>query len=381
MQAIPEAEEPVLGIPLLGTIVMGVPRNGASRPTPRKKRSRPICAMPDMPVDHQTQQTTSAGPSGGRQPQQAQSGDGPGPDKPKAKPKKKRKAAVPYESPLKLPPISPGALSLREGVKRRRLAKQLEEQAAAEAAAVISQAEDNAHLPCALPKDQSAAHPGPEAATAAEGPVPAKDGRNSGNLSQKLTGSFESATTEAGVHATDASIAVPHSNQQASEHRTQPSAEDRSQPQLQSNASAAGSQGSDHTASQDEQDDSALPCHTAEPAEQGMPACSERLGNQGDQRQQTLSFDVGSMELFQQQDTCDAFGSFWRRTSGVGTATAQDRAQHSQVAPTAFGGDLTLLQWFLEQCLLLPCILHMSSVSPINLDSLCRLLSVCSLQC
>lgn len=30
-----------------------------------------------------------------------------------------------------------------------------------------------------------------------------------------------------------------------------------------------------------------------------------------------VSFDVRGMDLFQQQDTCDAFGSFWRSTSGA----------------------------------------------------------------
>ena len=360
MQAIPEAEEPTLGIPVLGTVVMGVPHKRASCPTPRKKRARPIyaksatgnhhnMAMAAKPADHQTQQQQSEGLTGSRQPRQRQSRDAP--DKPKAKPKKKRKV-VPYESPPKLPPISPGALNLQEGVKRRRLAKQLEEQAAAEAASMISQVKGNAELPCAQSQDQLAGHPGSEAAAAiaaAEEPVPAEDGRDAGNVSQKVTSSLEFVTTEAQVHAENASAAVPHSNQPTLEHWTQPSAEGTSHSQLQSNVGASGSQGCDHTASQDHGDDGA-----ATAGKHGMRACSQRLEDLENQQQQTLSFDVGSMELFQQQDTCDAFGSFWRRTGGVGPVRDQSRAQHQQAAPMALGGELVELQWFVEQCLLHP---------------------------
>ena len=58
-----------------------------------------------------------------------------------------------------------------------------------------------------------------------------------------------------------------------------------------------------------------------------------------------VSFDVRNMDLFQQQDTCDAFGSFWRSTSGrqaeePGAAAGAEPGPptQGQAAEAALGG-------------------------------------------
>ena len=286
------SEEPALGLPLLGTVVMGLPVSQpirqikAIRPS-KAKQAKPKQAKPKQPKAPKATQGDLAPALG--QDRSQQEGDAPAvPDQsqavmlqqPKANSKKKRPAPKP-ESPCTLPPISPGALSLQEGVKRRRLARQAEAQAAVLAA---SAAASN----CTHSAQQTEAPP-----------LTATDQ------------SSEAAAAEGVIQAP--SVADTTGQQQACHDNGKcppPDTEVDHEPGSTSDPCFASQQADDTDQSQ---------VHTS--------------------TRQTLSFDVGAMELFQQQDTCDAFGSFWRRTSGIGTQKASPGVQAATAAPTAFGGE------------------------------------------
>jgi len=355
---LPEGDKPALGIPLLGTIVMGVPleqatppkrgragqakqakaqqREQATTPKAGQRNLDPCQSADEQDVLRQFGDALVGRPLGkqagdGAEVPGQQAGDCPEaprqqagdaldaqqqqigdvtPQQQKAKPKKRRKAKrdtpagmpptspgavslqqgvkkkrkAKFESPPRLPPISPGALSLQEGVKRRRLARLAEAQAAA--AAVPS---------CRLP-----------------------------------AGQLESSASA----ATEADIDPPST----------------SQPAPDSSAVCLGQQHAPSHAiqcSQVERLHSGEACH--EPGSTSAAGCAshregsthqprEQQTGTGQQPEQTLSFDVGAMELFQQQDTCDAFGSFWRRTSSIGAQKSLDGSQNAKAAPTTFGG-------------------------------------------
>lgn len=333
----------------MGTVVVGVPINGATK---QGKKGKPACAKPTKHQPPKQADAAKAAAVSKAQQQAEDSGDAPAPNKPKAKYRKKRK--VPYESPPRLPPISPGALNLQAGVKRRRLAKQLEQQAATEAASGISQDQAQTKLFCEQ-LGELASQAAPETASPAQGVEQAI------SAGHKLTGSQADAIhpnahprhAPMDTEMTDAGQACGGCMQQA--------AKDDSQAQLhreaQSPASQRASQGTSQGASQgadqaggkQDQGDQVLPSpgRRAKPgswgnSDAGSPPSAEQ-GPKADEEPQTLSFDVAAMELFQQQDTCDAFGSFWRRTSGAGLPGTQKAAQQHTAAPSAFGGQYSML--------------------------------------
>lgn len=284
------SEEPALGLPLLGTIVMGLP---ISKPIQQTKAVRPSKAKQAKPKQPKAPQATQkdlapalgqdqsqqekAAPAIPHQPQAVML------QQPKAKCKKKR-AAPKAESHCRLPPISPGALSLQEGVKRRRLARQAEAQAAVLAASAAAS-------DCTHPAQQT------------EAPL--------------LIATDQSSEAAAAEGVIQASSLADTTGQQQACHDTgkcpPPDTEADHEPASTSEPCFASQQADDTDQSQ---------MHTSVRQQPG----------------QTLSFDVGSMELFQQQDTCDAFGSFWRRTSGIGTQKACSGVQAASAAPSAFGG-------------------------------------------
>ncbi|KAL0024470.1 hypothetical protein WJX77_007331 [Trebouxia sp. C0004] len=292
------SEGPALGLPLLGTVVMGVP---VRHPIPQTKPLRPSKAKqakPKQPKAPKATQRDLAAALG--QDRAQQEGAAPAvPDQsqavilqqPKAKSKKRRTALKP-DSPCRLPPISPGALSLQEGVKRRRLARQAEAQAAVLAAsAAASDCTHSAQRTEAPPHtttDQSSE------AAAAEGVVQAS--------------SVADTTGQQQARHDDGKCQLPHT-------------EIDDEPASTSDPFFARQQADHSHQSQ---------LHTSSRQQPG----------------QTLSFDVAAMELFQQQDTCDAFGSFWRRTSGIGTRKVSPGVQAAPAAPIAFGaGDISLGSW------------------------------------
>ena len=346
MQDIPKASEPARGIPLLGTVVVGVPVNNATKQG--KKGRSTGCAK--LSKDKQPKQSKpakaakAAAASKHQQQEKGLSADAPAPKKPKAT--KKRK--VQCESPPRLPPISPGALSLQAGVKRRRLAKQLQEQAAAEAASCSHQEQAQTKLFCEQ-LDQLASKTAIKAASPAQGMQQAiKPGH-------KPTSLHEANAMHANAHARHGTVEPERVNAEpACVQCAQHSAEDNSQAQLQHQAQSPASQRASKGALQEadqtggkQRDQILPPCGSrAMHASQGSAArasSSVDHESKADQEPQTLSFDLGAMELFQQQDTCDAFGSFWRRTSGVGSTGTQNASQHHTAAPSAFGGWYSLL--------------------------------------
>lgn len=292
----------------MGTIVVGVPFKAAPKRRKRKdtlggqakltkgmqpSRPKTVKAAAVNGCQHQQEQ-----PGASLNTQQGPSAAAPAAAKPRGRSHRKRKVVV-VESPPRLPPISPGALSLQAGVKRRRLAKLLQEQAA------VGAASSSPHA------DQATS----QAATEAAGDV--------------------SSEGEVGELCT----------QQAAENNTQAQLQHEAQPAASQTASAAAAQGANQAGGEDGQvDRGAVQCPVSEAGPGSAPdspnsAECEADEHKADGEQTTLSFDVGAMELFQQQDTCDAFGSFWRRTSGVGTAGSQGAGQvHDQAAPSAFGG-------------------------------------------
>ena len=203
-------------------------------------------------------------PCNASHPQQQQTAD-----TPQAQPKRKRKTAE-SSSPPKLPSVSPGALSLQEGVKRRRLAKQAEEaQAASTAAAHLSLSAGQVKALCNLASEQLSEAPAADArSNAAECSQPEGD----------------------------------HSGQACD--------------------MPASTSGADYASQRED-----------------SPEAVEEQTDAQQQTEQTLSFDVGAMELFQ-QDTCDAFGSFWRRTSGIGAHEFSDASEveAAMAVPAPFFG-------------------------------------------
>ncbi len=286
-------EEPARGLPLLGTVVMGLPVSKAIRQKAMRlsKAKQAKAKQPKAPKA--TQRDLASAPG---QDWFQQEGDAPAvPDQPQAltlqqpKAKSKKKRPPPKaESPCRLPPISPGALSLQEGVKRRRLARQAEAQAEAQAAALAASA---AASDCTHPAQPT------------EGP--------------SLTATDQSSEAAAAEGVIQASSLADTTGQQ--------------QPRHENGKCPPPDTEVDH-----------------EPASTSEPCSASKQADNTDQSQmrtstrqqpgQTLSFDVGAMELFQQQDTCDAFGSFWRRTSGIGTQNSSPGVQAPPAAPSAFGG-------------------------------------------
>ena len=288
------SEEPARGLPLLGTVVMGLPVSKRIRQT---KAVRPSKAKQAKAKQPKAPTATKGNVAPAREQDQSQwEGDAPAVSdqpqalelqQPKAKSKKKRPAPK-AESPCRLPPISPGALSLQEGVKRRRLARQAEAQAEAQAAALAASA---AASDCTHSAQQTEAPPltatdQSSEATATEGVVQAPSLSDTTDQQQACHDNGECPLPDTEVHHELASTSEPcFASQQA---------DDTDQAQV-------------HTSTRQHPE-------------------------------QTLSFDVGAMELFQQQDTCDAFGSFWRRTSGVGTQKPSPGVQAAKATPAAFGG-------------------------------------------
>lgn len=278
---LPPADEPVLGIPLSGTVVMGVP---LGQSTPRKHGAKPSKAK----------QAKAKHPKQARNPKRPASEATEGQDEPKrpqgasqqkAKPRRKRKAEEP-QSPARLAPISPGALSLQEGVKRRRLAKQAEAKAAAVAASDVSQQAGEPVICCPIHAEAAPAE------AAAELPSKSQPASDCHDQQQQQHACHDAALfSEQDIEASHEPGRVAGAC--SAKHR-RPSAE-----------------------------------HTGQQSEAG-----QQLG-----AGQSLSFDVGAMELFQQQDTCDAFGSFWRRTSGMGAHKASGSSQPAPTALAAVGGD------------------------------------------
>jgi len=281
------SEEPARGVPLLGTVVMGLPVSKRIRQTKAVRPSKAKQAkQPKAPKATQRDLASAPGQDWSQQ-------EGGVPDQPqavmlqqpKAKSKKKRPAPK-AESPCRLPPISPGALSLQEGVKRRRLARQEAAQAEAQAAALAAAASDCTH-------------------SAQQTEVP---------LLTATDQSSEAAAAEGVIQAP--SLADTTGQQQACHENGKcplPDTEVDHEPASTSEPCSASKQADD--------------------TDQSQIGTSTRQ-----QPGQTLSFDVGAMELFQQQDTCDAFGSFWRRTSGIGTQKASPGVQAPPAGPSAFGG-------------------------------------------
>ncbi len=283
------SEEPARGVPLLGTVVMGLPVSKRIRQTKAVRPSKAKQAkQPKAPKATQRDLASAPGQDWSQQ-------EGGVPDQPqavmlqqpKAKSKKKRPAPK-AESPCRLPPISPGALSLQEGVKRRRLARQAEAHAEAQAAALAAAA---AGSDCTHPTQQTEA--------------------------PQLTATDQSSEAAATEGVIQASSVAGDADQQQACH------ENGKCPPLDTEV--------DH-----EPASTSEPCFASQQADDSDQAQIRTSTRQ--QPGQTLSFDVGAMELFQQQDTCDAFGSFWRRTSGVGTQKASPGVQAAKAAPTAFGG-------------------------------------------
>lgn len=356
LQDVPEASKPARGVPLMGTVVVGVPINGATK---QGKKGRPACAQPTK--DRQPKQVKPAKTAAVSKPQQEQAGEAggtPAPKKPKAKYTKKRK--VPYESPPRLPPISPGALNLQAGVKRRRLAKQLEQQAAAKAASGISQDQAQTKVFCEQ-LGQLASQAATETASLAQGieqASPAQGVEPATSAGHKLTSFPQADAVHANAHPRhvpvdaemeDAEQACGGCMQQAAQdisqaqlHReAQSSPSQRASPGASQGASMGASQGADQAGGKQDQGDQAMPSPGSKAkhvnswgSAAGSPHAAEQ-GPKAEEEPQTLSFNVAAMELFQQQDTCDAFGSFWRRTSGVG---AHKAVQQQTDAPSAFGG-------------------------------------------
>ncbi len=298
------SEEPALGLPLLGTVVMGLPTIRQTKAIRPSKAKQAKLKQPKAPKATQRDLAPALGPD-----RSQQEGDAPAvPDQPqavmlqqpKAKSKKKRPAPK-AESPCRLPPISPGALSLQEGVKRRRLARQAEAQAEAQAAALAASA---AASDCTHSAQQTEVPP--------------------------LTATDQSSEAAAAEGVIQASSVADTTGQQQARHENgkcpPPDTEVDHEPASASEPCFASQQA-------DDTDQSHM--HTSTRQQPG----------------QTLSFDVGAMELFQQQDTCDAFGSFWRRTSGIGTQKASPGIQAAKAAPAAFGG--TKLCWVTEHARLL----------------------------
>ena len=162
LQEIAQASKPARGIPLMGTVVVGVPVNSTRKH--RKQGRTPGCAnaAKSKQAKH-SKPAKAADASKCQQQEKGPSADAPAPKKKKAT--KKRKVLC--ESPPRLPPISPGALSLQAGIKRRRLAKQIQEQAAAEAASCSRQEQAQTKHFCEQ-LDQLAS----KAATRAASPAP-----------------------------------------------------------------------------------------------------------------------------------------------------------------------------------------------------------------
>ena len=324
--------------------MVGVPCNGATK---QKKKGESISAKPTKGKQPKQTKPTKVGAVSkcqqklgtsldSQSSQQGLSGDAPASKKPKAKYTKKRK--VPCDSPPRLPPISPGALSLQAGVKRRRLARQLQEQAAVEAVSESHQKQAQTKRFCAQ-LDQLAA----QAATKASNQA---DSVGQAIKSGHMTDLPETSAMQVKAHMRHASVEAELGNgEQAPKQGTQQSAEDNSQAQLQGRAQSPASHPASARASggEEEEENQPLSCPVfgARRVSQGSAAGSQHSAehqHKADQEQQTLSFDVAAMELFQQQDTCDAFGSFWRRTSGVGMSGAKDSGQHPAAASSPFGG-------------------------------------------
>ena len=346
-QDISQASKPARGLPLMGTVVVGVPVNGTTMHG--KKGTSTGCGKATKSKQPKQSKPAKAAATSKRQQQEkGPSADAPAPKKPKVT--KKRKVLC--ESPPRLPPISPGALSLQAGVKRRRLAKQLQEEAAAKAASCSHQEQAQTKLFCEQ-LDQLAS----KAATKAASPAAVmKQATKPGDKLVDLAGSSAAHGT---VRARCGSLEGEKMNgEPACGQCTQRSAQQNSQAQLQHNAQSPASQNPAKRASQaaaeegdhtgGKQGDQVLPCprSRARHASQGSAARSSHPAehrSKADEEPQTLSFDVAAMELFQQQDTCDAFGSFWRRTSGVGVTGTHNTGQHHPAAPSAFGGQYSLL--------------------------------------
>lgn len=326
--------------------MVGVPVNGATKQGKKGKSTGGAKVSKDK-QPKQPKQAKPAKAAAAKKHQQQERGLPAGAHASK-KPKATKKRKVQCESPPRLPPISPGALSLQAGVKRRRLAKQLQEQAAAEAASCSHQEQAQTKLFCEQ-LDQLASKTAIKAASPAHG---MQQAIRPGHM---LTTLIEANAMHANAHARHGTVEAERINvEPACGQCTQHSAEDNSQAQLQHQAHSPASQRASNGALQEadqaggKQMDQVLPSpgSRARHAGQGSAACSPSSvedNSKADEESQTLSFDVGAMELFQQQDTCDAFGSFWRRTSGAGLAGTQNASQHPPAVPSAFGGGYSLL--------------------------------------
>ena len=245
------------------------------------------------------------------------------------------------ESPPRLPPISPGALSLQEGIKRRRLAKEAEAQAAAAATnpAAASHWPEEETDTCCCPnwKQQSQA-----AAAAAPGPVATpqwpeeqtdtaccSDVEQQSQAAEEQDASYEPSPSQPTMDREEGT--EHHPAMDIDEHVEQ------HQPQQQQ-------EGSDHMGSIDldgsdpTETVTALPAGPAEDSQQSHELSPQQAVTER-QTELTLSFDVAAIELFQQQDTCDAFGSFWRRTSDAGVkGKSPVETQADEAVPAALRG-------------------------------------------
>ena len=81
--------------------------------------------------------------------------------------------------------------------------------------------------------------------------------------------------------------------------------------------------------------------HEQQQPQQAVPVSGEQVPGGG------VSFDVRRMDLFQQQDTCDAFASFWRSTGGAqhgqpDASTSTNPSAQGQAAGIALGGKDTV---------------------------------------
>ena len=322
----------------MGTVVVGVPVNSTRKD--RKQGRTPSCA--NAAKSKQAKHSKPAKAADASKCQQQEKGLSAGAPAPKKK-KATKKRKVLCESPPRLPPISPGALSLQAGVKRRRLAKQLQEQATAEAASCSRQEQAQTERFCEQ-LDQLAS----KAATKAASPAPdMKQATKPGHKLESLAGA---RAAHINAHARFGSLEAERVNAEpACGQCTQHLAQQNSQALLQDKAQPSASQIPSHGASQeaDETDGKQEGQVPPSPGSRALHASqasdsrsshSAQLQSQTVEELQTLSFDVSAMELFQQQDTCDAFGSFWRRTSGVGVPGTESASQRHPAAPSAFGG-------------------------------------------
>ena len=354
-QCMPESDQPAHGIPLLGTVVVGVPvdsktpgqkmrqpkQAGQAKPKQPKKAKRGRAAAAEAAAELAQQQAGVDSnpiqqPDDAANPQAAAVA----PVKKKAK-YRKRKAVM--ESPPRLPPISPGALSLQEGIKRRRLAKEAEAQAAAAAAGPLTTSqwlEEQTDTGCCPDWEKqsqaaAAAASGPVTASASQWPEEQTDTACCPDFGQQ-----SQAAEEQDASYEPSLSQPPMDRDEGTEHH----------PAMDSNEDIEHQQQHQQQEGSDHMDTSDLDVSSPTEAAAASPAGPAEDSQQSDelspqqavterQSELTLSFDVAAMELFQQQDTCDAFGSFWRRTSGAGVkGKGPVQTQADEAVPAALGG-------------------------------------------